>query len=144
MNRSFCGTWLSLAVIVLLVSSTWAAEPKPPVATFMRAKLGHSQKLLEALTTEDYDAMAKESQQLSLLTLAEQWEVLQTADYQQHSREFRRTAEALTEAAKKKNLDGAAFAYVELTMKCVNCHKYIKKARMASVDEPKFEKNLLR
>ena len=139
MKRSFCSIWLSLAVVALLLSPAWAAEPKPPVATFMRAKLGHTQKLLEALTTEDFETMAKESQQLSLLTLAEQWEVLQTADYQQHSREFRRTADSLTEAAQKKNLDGAAFAYVELTMKCVNCHKYIKKARMARVDAPKLE-----
>ena len=81
MKRSFCSIWLSLAVVALLLSPAWAAEPKPPVATFMRAKLGHTQKLLEALTTEDFETMAKESQQLSLLTLAEQWEVLQTADY---------------------------------------------------------------
>lgn len=133
-------TFLGLVLVVglcgaLTPTQAKAADPSP-VATFMRVKLGHSQKLLEALTTEDFDAMAKESQKLSLLTLAEQWSVLQTAEYEQHSREFRRTADALTEAARKKNIDGAAFAYVDLTMKCVNCHKYLKHVRAAQVEVP--------
>jgi hypothetical protein len=57
--------------------------------------------------------------------------VLQTPEYLQQSQDFRRTADAVTEAAKKKNLDGTALAYVELTMKCINCHKYVRGVRMA-------------
>ena len=125
---------LSMVVVttfVLFSSNVVSAADPVPLKTFMRAKLDHSKKLLEALTTENYEVMAKESQNLSLLTLAEQWEVLQTPEYVQHSREFRRTADAIREAAEKKNLDGASLAYVELTMKCINCHKYIKRNRMA-------------
>jgi chemotaxis response regulator CheB len=122
---------LTLVMASLACAGTIGQEPEKPLAVFMRTKLIHSQKVLEGLTTENFDLIAKESQKISLLTLAEQWQVLHTQEYEQHSREFRRTADALTAAAQKKNIDGAALAYVELTMKCVNCHKYLKQSRMA-------------
>jgi hypothetical protein len=130
----------AVALAVAFLGSSALADDPAPLKTFMRAKLDHSKGLLEAITTENYDTMAKESQKLIVLTLAEQWQVLETPDYVQQSLEFRRTAGAIREAAEKKNLDGAALAYVELTMKCVNCHKYIKKQRMAASDLEKLEK----
>jgi hypothetical protein len=128
-----CLSTLALIVATFLGRSLRADDPTP-LKTFMRAKLDHSKNLLQAITTEDFDAMGKESQKIILLTLAEQWQVLETPEYAQHSLEFRRTAGAIRDAAEKKNLDGAALAYVDLTMKCVNCHKYIKKQRMAGGD----------
>jgi cytochrome c556 len=114
-------------------------ENEPNISKFMRAKLQHSQKLIESLAVEDYEAMAKSSQEMSLLTLAEQWQVLQTADYLHESMAFRRSADALNAAAKKKNLDGAALAYVEMTMQCVKCHKMIRHAKMAGLDVKDFK-----
>jgi ribosomal protein L44E len=136
MPRIFCITLV--AFMVMMVAPASGQKPTP-LKTFMRAKLDHSKNLLEAITTENYDAMAKEAQEMALLTLVEQWQVFETSEYQQHSREFRRTADAIKEAAEKKNLDGAALAYVELTMKCVNCHKYVKKERTAGIELKTFE-----
>lgn len=124
---------MALTIATLLATVPQAAEPTP-LKTFMRAKLDHSKNLLEAITTEDFDAMGKESQKIILLTLAEQWQVIETPEYAQQSLEFRRTAGAIRDAAEKENIDGAALAYVELTLKCVNCHKYIKKHGMANSD----------
>jgi hypothetical protein len=101
------------------------------VAIFMRAKLEHSQKVLEGLTLEDFDKIAKHSQEMSLLSQASTWQVLQTPEYHDRSVEFRRSVDGLTEMAKKKNLEGAALAYVDVTMKCVSCHKYVRRVRMA-------------
>ena len=42
------------------------------------------------------------------------------------SREFRRACESLRSAAKDKNLDGAALAWMEVTLKCIQCHKYVR------------------
>lgn len=107
---------------------------------FMRAKLTHSQKLLEGLATEDYNLLAKHAQELALLSQATNWNVLQTEDYLQHSIEFRRAASAVKEAAKQKNLDGATLAYVDMTMKCVRCHKYVRGVSMAGDnDSTRFE-----
>jgi len=128
----------SLLIGGLVGGWVWAQQPQPDqqqgnIHDFMRAKLKHSQNILEGLTTEDFDKMVKGGQELSLLSLAASWRVLQTEDYVQHSIEFRRAADALRDAAKKKNLDGAALAYVDVTMKCVSCHKYVRGVRMAAV-----------
>lgn len=99
---------------------------------FMRLKLEHSQKILEGLVTEDYEVMAQHAQKLSLLSLDASWQVLQTTEYAQESVEFRRAADALTAAAKRKNPDSAALAYVNVTMKCVQCHRYLRDTRAAA------------
>lgn len=142
MNRF---AWLTLLVVLTVATSSLAQKRGEEVATdklpaadkvaeFMAAKLVHSQKVLEALALEDYDAIAKHSQEMSLLSQAATWNVLQTPEYLQQSTEFRRRADALTQAAKNKNLDGAAIAYVELTLKCVQCHKYVRNVRVGAVE----------
>ena len=124
---------VAISCLALVGSSqSYAADP---IEAFMRAKLTHSQEVLEGLTTENYDQIAKHAQELSLLSQAASWNVLQTPEYKQRSLEFRRSADALTKAAKKKNLDGAALAYVDVTLKCVNCHKYVRGVRTASVEQ---------
>ena len=106
--------------------------PKPnDVAAFMQLKLTHAQKVLEGIALENFDEIAKHSQAMGLLAQDENWRVYQTLEYREHSADFQRTAASLTKAALDKNLDGAALAYLQLTMSCVNCHKYTRGIRMA-------------
>lgn len=136
-HRRFAGLskWLGAGVgLAVVVTSVSSFGDKPnEVSVFMRAKLDHSKKLLEGLALEDFTLIARQSQELSLLSQATNWQVLQTDEYLEQSAEFRRSADALTEAAREKNLDAAALRFVDLTMKCVNCHKYVRKVRMASI-----------
>jgi hypothetical protein len=107
-----------------------APTSKPDdVAFFMRAKLGHSQHVLEGLTLADFDLIARGAKELSLASQASSWEVLQTADYARQSSEFRRSCDLLHRAADEKNLDGAALAWMEVMMKCIQCHKYVRDER---------------
>lgn len=46
----------------------------------------------------------------------------------------------MRDAAKKKNIDGAALAYMETTMKCVSCHKYVRAVRLTEIELPKKDK----
>jgi len=116
------------------------AQEADKVAIFMRAKLEHSQKVLEGLTLEDFDKIAKHAQEMSLLSQASTWQVLQTPEYHDRSVEFRRSVDAITEAARKKNLEGTALAYVEATMKCVSCHKYVRRVKMTRREEARADK----
>ena len=136
--RSFTKLAATIVIVALLCSavSTASAEQVDNVAKFMRVKMNHAHKVLEGLALEDFDAIAKHSQEMSLLSQAASWQVLQTPEYRQQSTDFRRAANALTEAAQKKNLDGASIAYVEMTLKCVQCHKYVRRVRMAQADAP--------
>lgn len=98
------------------------------VGVFMRAKLAHSQNVLEGLTTEDFDLIERGAQELSLASLDSNWQVLQTEDYVRQSAEFRRACDSLRTAAQGKNLDGATVAWMDVTLKCVQCHKYVRDA----------------
>lgn len=142
MRKSLTVTCLA-ALSLLMLSLTDVGRPAPPndVGEFMRLKLEHSQKVLEGLALEDFPMIAKNAQDISLLSQAASWQVLQTPEYLEHSNEFRRSADALTRAAQEKNLDGAALAYVAMTMKCVTCHKYVRGIRMARLEPlPKSKK----
>jgi cytochrome c556 len=125
---------LAVAVVVPALSMSrppLAQEPtvgdKPnDVAIFMRAKLGHAQLVLEGLALADYELIERGAHDLALASQASSWQVLQTEDYARQSREFRRACESLRSAAKDKNLDGAALAWMEVTLKCIQCHKYVR------------------
>lgn len=125
---------LAVAVVVPALSTSrppLAQEPtvgdKPnDVALFMRAKLGHAQHVMEGLALADYDLIERGAHDLALASQASSWQVLQTEDYARQSREFRRACESLRSAAKDKNLDGAALAWMEVTLKCIQCHKYVR------------------
>ena len=95
----------------------------------MHAKLVHSQKILEDLAMEDYTSMAKNAEQLRLISLDVNWQVLQTEEYALHSRDFRRAAAGIIAASEHKNLDGAVLAYFQMTQTCVNCHKHVRDQR---------------
>jgi hypothetical protein len=112
------------ALVVAGIDS--AAQTPNKAAPFMRLKLDHAQQLLTAIALEDYDSISRHSQKISLLTEDENWRVFQTVDYRRHSDDFRRSSNAVTEAARKKNLDGALLAYMQMTMQCVQCHKHVR------------------
>jgi cytochrome c556 len=131
---------VAAGIVVLAVAAVTGSRPtadesttRPDqVAVFMRAKLAHSQNVLEGLAIEDYDLIDKGAQELSLASEDASWQVLQTEDYARQSADFRRSCDSLRKAAKSHNLDGAALAWMEVTMKCVQCHKYVRDVR----DEP--------
>src|SRR5687768_17031372 len=106
-----------LAGLDTMVSPAYAQE----LSAFMKAKLGHAEKTLEGLATGDFDLIAKHSQAISLLCEDELWMVRKTPEYQERSNEFRKSVNAITDAARKKNLEAATLAYVDTTMKCVSC-----------------------
>ena len=119
---------LTLAIFLGGVAIASTAAAQDALSAFMKAKLEHSQKTLEGLAKADYDLVAKHSQAISLLCEDELWAVLKTPEYQDRSNEFRRSVNAITDAARKKNLEAATLAYVDATMKCVTCHKYVRQA----------------
>ncbi len=128
-----------LGLTILLgagIGSLLLAQPQPgggKLQDFMQVKLKHSHAILGGLVTEDFDGIAKAAQELSLLSQATTWQVFQTEDYILHSKEFRRSADALRDAAKAKNLDAASLAYLDTTMKCISCHKYVRGVKMAEI-----------
>ena len=126
-------TLLALLAASVIMSS---AQNKKSRATkeFMRDKLELTQGILEGLAVENFDLILSRSQRLSAMSQEVGWKVFENPDYEQQSIAFRRNVDALTKAAKNKNLDGATLAYVRATMSCVECHKYVRGRLVASLN----------
>lgn len=127
-RASYVLTLLLLFAAIPLVSGH-GAEPKK-VAEIMRKKLKHSQTVLEGLAMKDFKKISKSADELLFLTNEEEWNVLRTVNYENYSNEFRRNLQGLMKSAKDKNLDGCALSYVDMTLTCVKCHKYVREVRM--------------
>ena len=137
-------------VTVLFLSinavSVNAQAPKTPViakeklAPLMQMKLDRSKDILEGLALEDYEKISKSARALRLLSLESGWNVLQTEEYSQQSLDFRRNSELIAEAGEEKDLGRATLGYVALTVRCVECHSYMRKARSKQAGEDKPDK----
>ncbi len=119
---------LSLALVAVPASGQEPADrTAPPLRSVMQLKLDYSKQILEGLALEDYGKITKNAQALSLLSLESGWKIIQTEEYMEQSREFRRTANLITDAARNNKLERAALGYVALTVRCIECHGYLRK-----------------
>ena len=137
--------WCLLTITAIGGVAALAAQPvskktvkQPPDAQldleqskFMRMKLEASEQILEGLTTEDAELIKKGAQKLVEMSSADKWKVNTDVMYRQFSGEFQRSAKNLLEAAEKENFDAAALKWIETTMKCLECHKFVRGARLA-------------
>jgi hypothetical protein len=133
------GKQVTLAGIILLaLAAGLAGEDRDEEKTkaLMRKKLENAQKVLEGVAMRDFSLISKHAEELMLLSQQAEWHVLKTPRYEVCSNEFRRSVEDLIQKAKEKNIDGAALSYVEMTLACVKCHKYVREAGMTRLDRP--------
>lgn len=129
-------TWILIVaalVAALLVAGGHGAD-KAKDENLMQKKLAHSQKLLEGIAINDFDKIVRNAEDLISVSKLAEWKVLKTPQYELHSNDFRRTADVIVREAKAKNLDGATLAYVDLTLQCVKCHKYVREVRMTGLE----------
>lgn len=122
-----------LAAALWLGGRSTASSADPNTATIMREKLVYSQEILRGITVEDFEAIQVNAQKLSRLSHATGWYSRQTPEYELFTAELRRHTDGLAKAAKARNVDAATLSYMQLTMNCVACHKYIRGAKTASL-----------
>ena len=102
-------------------------EASSKLTPLMRMKLDKSKDILEGLTVENFDLIASSARSLKLLSMESGWNVLQTEEYAGQSRDFRRTCDLIEKAALDKDMGRAALGYVAMTVRCVECHSYMRK-----------------
>ena len=99
--------------------------------SFMRAKLGASTKILEGLALEDLDLIREGAIELNRMSSAEKWRRHDDMLYRQFSAEFRQTTSDLIDAAKGNFFDRAALKWMDATMNCIECHRYVRNKLIA-------------
>lgn len=92
----------------------------------MDHKLSHSQDILASLAKEDFASMAASAEELMDLT-EEQWVVNETPEFRAHLKNFWVVLEGLKTSAESEDLDEATVAYMQMTLSCVKCHKYLRR-----------------
>lgn len=97
----------------------------------MREKLVHSQRLLEALVTSNWAELSSHGGALEKLTNDSRWMVFSAPEFIRQSEAFRQAIRELRMAASDRNLDTAPQAYGHVTQRCVDCHRYLARSRMA-------------
>lgn len=102
----------------------------------MREKLSRSSQLLAALVTSDWVALERESAALDAVTAKPGWDVLRAPEYIRQTGKFHLSVEALEEASRLRDQRQALAAYNGLVASCVECHRYVARARMASIATP--------
>ena len=126
---------IRLLVAVLLISFTAGPAPSAQTARtkqIMRAKLDHSQKILEAVVTSNWQLLDRESRDMALVVRDPAWSSLVMPEYIRHSEAFLRATNDLAEAAKLRDLESASLGLISLTASCVSCHRYMARARIVT------------
>jgi hypothetical protein len=103
----------------------------PELGRIMREKLGHSQKILEAVVTSDWPNLETQSRELEELTRDPRWMSLKYPEYARYSTAFVRAVQDLRRAAADRDLEKAPQAYIAVTLRCVECHRYLARGRVA-------------
>lgn len=102
----------------------------------MRLKLEYAQKVLEGIALEDFELIAFNAAKLKAVSQSADWQFRKSAEYQRHTGDFTRQAEALARAAERKNVDAATVAYFQMTASCVSCHRHLRGTEQAMLRPP--------
>jgi len=132
MTRSI--TWLTLLGLVALLATTGsppAAAQSTQTKQVMRQKLAQSEQLLAALVTSNWVALDRHNRALEAVTNEPGWDVMRLPEFHKYTVAFQRSVQALTAAAEERDQRTALSAYNGLVASCVECHRYVARARIA-------------
>jgi hypothetical protein len=121
-----------LAVLMAALVSTTPSAQSTRLKLLMRTKLDHSQKVLEAVVTSNWQLLDRESRALADVARDPEWAVLGLPEYVRHTGAYLRATEDLLEAAKLRDLEGASIGFIALATSCVSCHRYVARSRLAT------------
>lgn len=120
-----------LALVAMKGASLTSQEPgQAPNAGFMRLKMDPAKKILEGIALGDFQMIRTSSEQMRKLALDADWMVMQTEEYHRHSQDYQSSLNLLSRMCDESDLDGVTLAYMQMTMRCVACHKMIRDARV--------------
>lgn len=110
-------------------------EPAGSLHRFMRQKMQASNLILEGLCMDDMQSVADGTQSLLKMPSEAKWRVSNDMMYRRYSTEFVQAVEELEKEAEENDIDGASMAWVNVTMKCLKCHKWVRNTVLADSEK---------
>jgi len=121
-----------LCAVIMLAAIGPANAQTTATMRVMRQKLVDAQGVMAAVVTSNWAELDRRSKALAKATEDPAWLVLRSPEYAKQSEAFLRAVDDLLDAAARRDSDAAPLAYVTLTMRCVQCHRYVARARIAA------------
>lgn len=106
-----------------------AGDKNQPTNFWMRKKLEYSQNILAGITSADLDKVVANAEAMRKLSTIEGFLHGQTPGYRTQLHIFEESADEIIRQGKKDNVEGAALAFTQLTISCVNCHKQLRETK---------------
>jgi cytochrome c556 len=131
----FTMKWTLITLVMLsMAGSAWLAGAEPAKeeghSYWMKKKLEFAEHILAGMATADFDKISTAANSMKNLNQIEEWARRKNADeYRTQLHIFRFANSELVRQAEKKNIDGVALAYSQLTLSCVNCHKLLRDSK---------------
>ncbi len=92
----------------------------------MRTKLNFAKAIVEGLSLKNFDTIREAATNIRNVTESEMWLAHDTPEYKKYSDELKRSVELLIRAAEDKNLEASTLRYFDTTLKCIDCHEYLR------------------
>jgi len=94
---------------------------------WMKKKLEFSEHILKGLALADFDTIIKSADSMRNMSVLEKLTRRTHAEeYRAQLAIFQASTKQLIHEAEKKNIDGTALAFTQMTLSCVNCHKVLR------------------
>jgi hypothetical protein len=130
MLTAICFTILTLGTSTIAKSDEKQAASKgEPVSFWMNKKLEYSQNVLAGIANADFEKIVTNAESMRNLSKIEGFVRRQTPGYRTQLGIFEESADEIIRQGKKNNVDGAALAFTQLTISCVNCHKHLRETK---------------
>jgi len=97
-----------------------------PASFWMKKKLEYSQNILAGVANADFDKIVQNAEAMRSLSKVEGFVRRQTPSYRTQLHIFEESADEIIRQGKKDNVEGAALAFTQLTISCVNCNKHLR------------------
>lgn len=101
-------------------------DKSQPTSYWMQKKLEYSKNILAGISTGDLDKSVASAESMRRLSLIEGFIRGRTPGYRTQLQIFEESADEIIRQGKNDNLEGAALAFTQLTVSCVNCHKQLR------------------
>ena len=115
---------------VKLIPIESGSKKPTSIKPYMQAKMINTQQVLEGLLKRDFKRIEKAAETLKMTSLVapkvESKDETEDKVFEHFQIEFMRLAARLEQLAADRNLEGAAFAYQNLTATCISCHDHIR------------------
>ena len=121
------GGWIGSAHVKAVQDDEQAEKIKSESRKqFMRGKLLSNQQVVEGLSMKNFELVKEGAKGVNALVKGQHWFVLDTPQYKQFTKEMESSANQLIRAADDKNIEAAALRYFDLTLRCIDCHRYLE------------------